>query len=547
MEGPILELRALEEFVASILREGDEIAPDGSPTGNASPPAYSPSTSSSHCAKILNPAEETSGDPTPSSYLNKILNPQPATQASTSGQVKTETSASQPARGSNALEDLLEAAGYNQNPTQKSPSPKREPDRLSIIDLEDEGSPSYSPPPSPTLSIPNLVKPFSTSLKPADPTPDFSSSILLEPSSLSHFHTPPAPPPGTPNWKVDLSTRKGHPLHILHVGPSELAILARCLQLVHKATLKGEECARVIAERHSLAEEMEVAFEQWEEVCESVEENVRIEAEEKKQKMKEEIESGVTHPDDDIEVKGQGNVMAKGRGKGKAKTSTPLYDPDHWFGTGTTDVRDFGRVSSRDGAHAFGYRKVEPGHHRRHDTSSTTTTTTDDRSEYASAVEEVTRFEEEVGGEEITRFEEEVGGQEVNRFEEHVGGNDDGYDAGGNDGSSMDVDVSDDDAADVGAGAGPSATTRADTSPSGIQWEIEMQDLEDCIEEGEIAEDEVEAQLGAQIGAKVEADTEEEKKQLEGSNTATQSTAGKKFFKTASGKMIGLYGEELDL
>ena len=364
IEEPILELRDLGQFIASIVRDGDEIAPYDNPPKKPtlSKSSLSMPSSSSHLAKILNPVEEASGSrrpvetesastlPTPSPYLNTILNRELATQASTSGHVQTESTASQRGGGSSALEDLLEAAGYG---SKKSPSPEHEPERESKIGAQHQGSPSYSPPPSPAVSVDQSSKPFSvSSIKAEEPSPDISESILLQPSTL-YDSKPSLAPPGTPQWKIDLSERKGHRIDILHVSPRELEILARCLTLVHKATLKGEECMRVIIARKDLATEMEREYKQWDELCDELEDNVSIDEKEAREKMKEEFEYAKAD---------------KGKGKGKEAKDRHDYGgdthggrSDDWFGPGGGhgDPRDYGRVGSRDGKNAWGYGKVD--------------------------------------------------------------------------------------------------------------------------------------------------------------------------------------------
>ena len=279
LEEPILALRALGDFIASILKEGDEIAPPGSQPAETTVQDPSPSNSPSHLAKTLNSAEEASDRgsvetkrlPNSSPYFNTILNTEPAMQASTSGHADTEIAATSRNQGSSAYADLMQAAGLVSDTNLKSPSPRHQPKRESPIDLEDTGSPSYSPPASPFLSL-------ETILNQTEPLPNTPSSILSKPTP--HYNPNPAsarPPPRTPAWKIDLNARKGHPIHTLHVGPAELSILSRCLKLVHQATRKGEKCARVIAQRQQLASEMQAELEQWEVFCREVENHVRIE------------------------------------------------------------------------------------------------------------------------------------------------------------------------------------------------------------------------------------------------------------------------------
>ena len=231
-------------------------------------------------------------------------------------------------RGSSAYADLLQAAEYNSG-TNKSPSH------------------SYSPPPSPSVSVNTSIKPFSLPwMKAEEHSLDSSSSLLLQPSGLHHNKRSPAPP-GTPQWKIDLSDRKGHPIRILHVGPQELDILTKCLTLVHSATRKGEECMRVIIQNQALATEMEAEYKQWDEFCMDLEDNVSIDAREARQKTNE--ESGYTNVDD-------------AKGKGKAKDPTLYGPPAHGSNTGfdtAADLRAYGRVDPGAPTSAWGYRKFE--------------------------------------------------------------------------------------------------------------------------------------------------------------------------------------------
>ena len=311
MEKPILELRALGEFIASILKVGDETALPGSQEASGGGGSVEMQS-----APTL---------PTSSPYFNTILNSEPATQASIGGHTNTEGETTERGEGSSAFADLLQAAGQFSESNVKSPSPSHKPKRESPIDLEDVGSPSYSPPASPSLS-------FETLLERDEPFPNIPSSILSRPA---RFYNPDSaaalPPPGVPTWKIDLNARKGHPIHTLHVGTRELAILSRCLQLVHKATLKGEECARVIIERQRLAIDMQRHYEQWEESCEDLEDNVKIEKMERGEDEYPEIGDGTDH--------------------------------HAWFGASGSarhgDTRDYGRLGPSEGIETWGYRKFD--------------------------------------------------------------------------------------------------------------------------------------------------------------------------------------------
>lgn len=333
MQDPILELRALGEFIASILKGGDEIV-----------------TVETNASTL----------PTSSQYFSTILNPEPATQE----HLDTETAVGQHGGGSSGFEELLEAAGYGSG-LSKSLSPIREAKReLSV--LEDAGSPSYSPLSSPSFSVDTLVKPFSvSSMRPGEPSSDVSSSILLKPSSLYDTKASTAPR-GTPQWKIDLSERKGHRIEILHVGSRELDTLAKCLTLVHSATEKGEECMRAIIDRKDLAAEMQPEYEQWEECCADLENNVRIDEREAREHMKED--------------------RAKGSAIYGAEAFGPdAYEGDDWFGT--ADSRDYGRLDPNDAQDTWGYRKVDApsftakASRRRRDGSATYTYTDPDETE----------------------------------------------------------------------------------------------------------------------------------------------------------------------
>lgn len=363
MEEPILELRTLGEFIGSILKEGDEISPPGighdSPPGKSTLPKSPLSAPSSHFAKTLHPATEADGShrsaemksastiPT-SSYFSKILNSEPAAQGPTSGHVKTESAASQLDRvSSTGFEDLMQAAGFASGSNKKSPSPTHEPERKSTMDPQYPGSPSYSPPPSPSASVNALVEQFSVPwIKAEVPSQDESSSILLQPSTL-HQTKPSTAPPGTPKWKIDLSERKGHQIHNLHVGPEELHVLARCLLLVHSATRKGEECMRVIIKMKNLAAEMEQEYKQWDDFCMDLEDNVSIDEKEAKAKRRQEF--GYTKADKE---------KHSGKAKDPAIYGASTHGRNALFGTGG-DPRDYGRVGPRAPHNAWGHRKLD--------------------------------------------------------------------------------------------------------------------------------------------------------------------------------------------
>lgn len=381
MEGPILELRALGEFIASILQEGDEIpAPGNGHNGMPGTPRLSKSslsTPSSHSANVRNLIAEASGPgesksqsplPTASPYFNPLREQEPATLASTGGNPETEMETGQRGGGNGGFDDLLEAAArFDSSSTQKStsPQPQREQERESIGDTEDPGSPKYSPPPSPSFSVDTLVKPFSVSSLKAEGLPrDIPTSILTQPSSLYHIKPSPAPP-GTPHWKIDLSERKGHPIRTLHVSPRELAVLAKCLTLVNTATLKGEECMRVIIQEQSLATEMEEEFDQWEDFCNDLEDNVSIDEKEEKQKRKEELASASASAQADTDQDAKANDANDAKDPSSSSVSgTDAYGRGDWFGTagGGRESRDDARRAPppKDLKGPWASRKVAP-------------------------------------------------------------------------------------------------------------------------------------------------------------------------------------------
>lgn len=285
LEEPILELRAMGEFIEGVLKgeigivsaglnssttmfggmSGEEVrGGGGAGVGVGGSGGEVREKESKATVKIS------------SKYFDTILNPETATQASSgSGDVRMEESAAgeNGGMGSSAFADLSRAAGLLVPGLQdmKSPSPRHvtEP-----IDTADAGSPSYSPPASPSLS-------FETLLKHTGPPATTPSSILSKPAPI--YHAPTAhqrtllpPRSGPPRWKLDLHARKGHPIHLLHAGPRQLAILTRCLELVHQATRKCEECVRRIGELKGLSKEMQGEREQWEEFCGDLEGNVMM-------------------------------------------------------------------------------------------------------------------------------------------------------------------------------------------------------------------------------------------------------------------------------
>lgn len=298
LEEPILELRALGEFVEGVLRGERE-------RGSAS------------VDTILNPdiaAAQASSSSTTGG------------NGSGSGDVRMEEEDESAAgvgegMGSSAFVDLSRAAGLLVPGLKgmESQSPGHE---TESIDLDGVGSPSYSPPASPSPSLS-----FETLLKRTDIPATTPSSILSKPTPTiyhapndPHKRTtfPPSPSEGIPTWKLDLHAR--HPLRLLHAGgPRQLTILTRCHDLVQAATRKAEACVRRIEELKTLSKEMKGEREQWVEFCEDLEGNVMLDY-------------------------GDGE---DGDGKG--------------VGDGDRDevARQYGRLDDRDGVGAWGYRKFE--------------------------------------------------------------------------------------------------------------------------------------------------------------------------------------------
>ena len=300
MEEPILELRALGEFIASIVEEGDEIATAGS-----------------------QPAESTLQTSSP--YLNTILNDQPATQASTSGH-GNESTARKRNEGPAVSAGSLQAPSDPNNMKLPSPSHGPQSKRHSPTHL---GSPSYSP----RTSRSNTDNPLKSTDLP---------SLLLEPTPRYRPKTPPPPPANTPSWKISLSARKGHPLHTLHVTPRELSILTTCLPLVHKATRRAEECMRTIADRQRLAVEMQEQCKQWEDVCEELEDNLDVD---------DDVTGGKKGRDDDDQD--DASAVLYDPDRFATKDSDSDSDSDN------NDSRIYGRTAIRARKGAQRYRKFD--------------------------------------------------------------------------------------------------------------------------------------------------------------------------------------------
>ena len=100
-----------------------------------------------------------------------------------------------------------------------------------------------------------------------EPSRDPKSSALIQLPSTIYNANPDSAPHGTPQWKKDLSERKGHRVQLLHVGALELDILAKSRLLLHNATDKAEVCFELIQEKMGLAERMKKEYEQWASVC----------------------------------------------------------------------------------------------------------------------------------------------------------------------------------------------------------------------------------------------------------------------------------------
>ncbi|KAM0794716.1 hypothetical protein BDR22DRAFT_967478 [Usnea florida] len=114
--------------------------------------------------------------------------------------------------------------------------------------------------PALALALPSLT------LDESSRDPAFSS--LLQERSTFYDTKPETVPQGTPQWKIDLSERKGHKIHLLHVGDSELDILAKCLSYLYNAAVKAEECFGFIIEKKKLAKDTKKKYEELAGACE---------------------------------------------------------------------------------------------------------------------------------------------------------------------------------------------------------------------------------------------------------------------------------------
>ena len=234
MEEPILELRALEGFIEGVLVEGE----DGGDDGEGEMEMESKSGRSTFLDTVLNQSDDIN-------FLPSFT-------------------------GTHELEERRRR--------QQSPAPMMIHRHLPA-DADAAGSPSYSPPASPSLS-------FETLLQRTDIPPSTPSSILSKPAPIIHHHhrrSANLPLQGTTtttistaakNWKLDLHARKGYPIHAaVVVGPVQRAVLTRCLALVRAATGKAEECVRTIGGLKELSEGMRDEWCQWEVVCEELEDD----------------------------------------------------------------------------------------------------------------------------------------------------------------------------------------------------------------------------------------------------------------------------------
>lgn len=104
---------------------------------------------------------------------------------------------------------------------------------------------------------------------------------------------------------------------------------------------------RAIIELQALATEMEAEYNQWDEFCMDLEDNVSIDEREARQQTSEQFEP--TKVDE-----------AKGKGKAKDPThhgpTTAHESTEDYF----DDLRLYGRVDPHAPASAFGYRKFDP-------------------------------------------------------------------------------------------------------------------------------------------------------------------------------------------
>ena len=116
-----------------------------------------------------------------------------------------------------------------------------------------------------TLSALALALPH---LKLDEPSQDPAFSSVLQERSTFYDPKPEAAPQGTPQWKIDLSERKGHQISLLHVGDSELDILAKCLSYLYNVAGKAEECFDFIIEKKKLAKDTKKRYEELAGACE---------------------------------------------------------------------------------------------------------------------------------------------------------------------------------------------------------------------------------------------------------------------------------------
>ena len=238
------------------------------------------------------------------------------------------------------------------------PSPQHAPRRLSIIDLESPGSPSYDQPPSwPTLPVDpgtGLIDPVALSFL-DEPPP---SRLFFEPSPLDTMFPSPPPPAGTPKWKIDLNERKGLPIQTLSVTRRELEIFARCLTYVQKAIRKGEKCARVVQRMKQLATKMQPEYQQWEQLVVDLENSLSVGERELMLSGSDTEYYGSDDDDDDVDDDNDDDDKHddddddddNSSMKAEAGYST-FYDPDSTFA---------GLEVPGSEVSLFGYRKVIP-------------------------------------------------------------------------------------------------------------------------------------------------------------------------------------------
>ena len=101
-----------------------------------------------------------------------------------------------------------------------------------------------------------------------EPSRDPALSSVLQERSTFYDTKPETAPQEAPQWKIDLSERKGHRINLLHVGDSEMDILAKCLSYLYNVEAKAKECFYFILEKRKLASDMKAMYQQWTGACE---------------------------------------------------------------------------------------------------------------------------------------------------------------------------------------------------------------------------------------------------------------------------------------